>query len=89
MSVNTLDKKIKQTICEHLGLEESKVSDQARLAEDLDADSLDALDLLMGVNEEFGIQIPVDKLLEIHTVQEMLQAVKEAINKKKGEAAAK
>ncbi len=79
MSANRVDERIRRVIVEHLGVEENQVTDDASFADDLGADSLDALDLLMAVNEEFGTRIPAEKLPEIHTVKQMVEAVEAAI----------
>lgn len=79
MSANDIEGKLKQVISEHLGVDESRVTDSASFVDDLDTDSLDALDLLMAINEEFGTRIPAEKLSDIHTVRQMIDEVKAAI----------
>lgn len=74
MSAN-VEAKLKQVISEHLGVDESKVVNSANFADDLGTDSLDALDLLMALNEEFGTRIPAEQLTEIQTVQQMIDKV--------------
>jgi len=76
MSAKDLEEKLRQVISEHLGVDESTVVSTANFADDLGADSLDALDLLMAVNEEFGTKIPAEELPEIQTVQQMVDKVK-------------
>ena len=80
MSAGNVEERIKEVIVEHLGVEESQVTDNALFADDLGADSLDALDLLMAVNEEFGTHIPTDKLSDIHTVKQMIETVEKALS---------
>jgi len=75
MTSDAIKQRMKTVICEHLGVEASQVTESASLVEDLGADSLDALDLLMAVNEEFGTRIPAEKLPEILTVQDMINEV--------------
>ena len=74
-----VEDKLKRVISEHLGVEESKITNSANFADDLDTDSLDALDLLMAINEEFGTRIPAEKLTDIQTVQQMIDEVKASI----------
>lgn len=78
MSAN-VEAKLKTVISEHLGVEESQVVNSANFAEDLGTDSLDALDLLMAINEEFGTRIPAEQLTEIQTVQQMIDKVNASI----------
>lgn len=78
MSTEDIDAKLMKVISEHLGVDENDVIPSANFADDLGADSLDALDLLMAVNEEFGTRIPAEDLAEIHTVRDMVEKVKAA-----------
>ena len=52
--------RVKKIVVEHLGVEESKVVDAASFIDDLGADSLDTVELVMAFEEEFGIEIPDD-----------------------------
>ena len=60
--------KIKQIVVEHLGVEESKVTPEASFIDDLGADSLDTVELVMAFEEEFGCEIPDDAAETILTV---------------------
>ena len=64
--------KIKEIIIDKLGIEESKITLEARFIEDLGADSLDTVELVMNIEEEFGIEIPDDEVAEMPTVKSML-----------------
>jgi acyl carrier protein len=75
MPNTVMSDQLKTVIREHLGVEESQVIESARFIEDLGADSLDALDLLMAVNEEFGTRIPAEQLTDILTVKDMVDAI--------------
>lgn len=77
---NNTGERIKRVIVEHLGVEASIVTDSAKLVEDLGADSLDSLDLVLAVNEEFGTHIPAEKLPDIHTVKQLQALVEAAIS---------
>ena len=52
--------RVKKIVIEHLGVEETKVSDTASFIDDLGADSLDTVELVMAFEEEFGVEIPDD-----------------------------
>jgi len=60
--------KVKKIVVEHLGVEESKVVPTASFIDDLGADSLDQVELVMAFEEEFGIEIPDEAAEKITTV---------------------
>ena len=60
--------KVKKIVVEHLGVEESKVNEGASFIDDLGADSLDTVELVMAFEEEFGCEIPDDAAETILTV---------------------
>lgn len=70
--------KVQNVIVEHLGVEQSQVKPDAQLMDDLGADSLDALDLLLAINEAFAISIPPEKLEDINTVAQLVEVVEKA-----------
>jgi acyl carrier protein len=70
------DKKIKQIIAEQLGLNEDEISDSASLLDDLGADSLDIVELVMAMEEEFEMEIPDEDAEKIVTVKDVLDYVK-------------
>ncbi len=57
---------------EHLGVEEAKVTDNASFIDDLGADSLDTVELVMAFEEEFGVEIPDDAAEKILTVKDAI-----------------
>jgi acyl carrier protein len=61
--------KFKDIIIDKLGVEEEKISKEASFVDDLGADSLDTVELIMQLEEEFGIEIPDDDAEKITTVQ--------------------
>lgn len=69
--------RIKKIIVEHLGIEESKVTDNASFAEDLGLDSLDNVELVMAFEEEFGCEIPDEKAEKIQTVRDAVAYIEE------------
>ena len=60
--------KIKKIVADHLGIEEEKVTDEASFIDDLGADSLDTVELVMAFEEAFDVEIPDDKAETILTV---------------------
>ena len=59
---------VKKIVVDHLGIDESKVIPEAKFIDDLGADSLDTVELVMAFEEEFGIEIPDDAAESIQTV---------------------
>ncbi len=69
--------KIKQIVVEHLGVDEAKVTPEASFIDDLGADSLDTVELVMAFEEEFGVEIPDDAAEKIVTVRDAVNYIKE------------
>ncbi len=69
--------RVKKIIINHLGAEESKVSEGASFIDDLGADSLDQVELVMAFEEEFGIEIPDDAAEKITTVGSAVKYITE------------
>ena len=65
--------RVKKIVVEHLGVEAEKVTEDASFIDDLGADSLDIVELVMAFEEEFGVEIPDD-------AAEMIGTVKDAID---------
>ena len=63
------EEQVKKIVVEHLGIDESKVTPSSKFIEDLGADSLDTVELVMAFEEKFGIEIPDDAAETIVTVQ--------------------
>ncbi|MEB3280921.1 MAG: acyl carrier protein [Lyngbya sp.] len=61
--------KVKKIVAEQLSVEETEVTPEANFVNDLGADSLDTVELVMALEEEFGIEIPDEAAEEIETVQ--------------------
>tara|TARA_B100001142_G_C14340023_1_gene657473 strand:+ start:2567 stop:2797 length:231 start_codon:yes stop_codon:yes gene_type:complete len=66
--MSTFDK-VKDIIIDKLGVDEEKINSEASFVDDLGADSLDTVELIMQLEEEFGIEIPDDDAEKITTVQ--------------------
>ncbi|MEQ8697643.1 MAG: acyl carrier protein [Bauldia litoralis] len=69
--------RVKKIVVEHLGVEESKVTDTASFIDDLGADSLDTVELVMAFEEEFEIEIPDDAAEKIVTVADAIKYIGE------------
>lgn len=67
--------RVKKIVIEHLGAEASKVVSEASFIDDLGADSLDTVELVMAFEEEFGIEIPDDAAEKILTVQDAVDFI--------------
>ena len=61
-----------------LGCDDEKITMEASLAEDLNIDSLDAVEIIMGIEEEFGIEIPDDEAEKFQTVGDLVKYVENA-----------
>ena len=64
--------RVKKIVIEHLGVDEVKVTDSASFIDDLGADSLDTVELVMAFEEEFGCEIPDDAAENILTVKDAI-----------------
>ena len=73
----TVDERVKKIIAEQLGVEEDEVTSEASFVEDLGADSLDTVELVMALEEEFGIEIPDEDAEKILNVGKALDYIKE------------
>ena len=75
--MGTVDERVKKIIGEQLGVEEDEVTPEASFVDDLGADSLDTVELVMALEEEFGIEIPDEDAEKILTVGKALDYIKE------------
>ena len=72
--------KIRDIIVEVLNVEESDVKLESTFIDDLGADSLDVFQIIMGLEEEFDIEIPSDEAEKIVTVDDAVEQIKKAVN---------
>ena len=70
--------KVKKIVADHLGIDEAKVLDDSSFIDDLGADSLDTVELVMAFEEEFGIEIPDDAAENIQTFGDAVKFIGEA-----------
>jgi acyl carrier protein len=77
--MNDVAERVKKIIVEHLGVEDGKVVESASFIDDLGADSLDTVELVMAFEEEFGIEIPDEAAEKILTVKDAVDYIKNTI----------
>ena len=75
-----VSQKVKKMVAEHLGVEESKVTEEANFIDDLGADSLDTVELVMAFEEEFNLEIPDDVAEKITTIKEAIEHIENSKN---------
>ncbi|MEM9242797.1 MAG: acyl carrier protein [Pseudomonadota bacterium] len=80
MSAN-IEERVKQIVAEQLGQDQSKIRSDASFVEDLGADSLDTVELVMALEEEFGTEIPDEDAEKIATVQQAIDYINAHTNK--------
>ncbi|WP_369602403.1 acyl carrier protein [Hahella sp. SMD15-11] len=73
--MSTVEERVKKIVCEQLGVKESEVQASSRFVEDLGADSLDTVELVMALEEEFEIEIPDEEAEKIATVQDAIDFI--------------
>ena len=73
--MSDVSEKVKKIVAEHLGVEEVKVTDEASFIDDLGADSLDTVELVMAFEEEFGSEISDSEVEKILTVGDAVKFI--------------
>lgn len=73
----TIEEKVKRIIVDQLGVDETEVTPEASFIEDLGADSLDTVELVMALEEEFKIEIPDENAEKIVTVKDAIKYIRE------------
>ena len=76
--MSEIGERVKKIVVEHLGVEEAKVTPEASFIDDLGADSLDNVELVMAFEEEFGIEIPDDAAETIQTFGDAVKFISSA-----------
>jgi acyl carrier protein len=77
MTTKSVEERVKEIICEQLGVEENEVAPAAKFIEDLGADSLDTVELVMAFEEEFDLEIPDEEAEKITTVGDAIRYIKD------------
>ncbi len=78
----TVAEKVKKIIVEQLGVNEAEVTEEAKFIDDLGADSLDIVELIMAFEDEYGIEIPDEDAEKIQTVGDAVRYIEERIRAK-------
>lgn len=73
--------KVRQIIADQLGVKKEEVTDNAKFVDDLGADSLDTVELVMALEEEFGVEIPDEDAEKLSTVGDALKYIEEKSGK--------
>ena len=76
----SVEEKVKEIIVDQLGVDEKQVSSEASFIDDLGADSLDTVELVMALEEEFDIEIPDEEAEKIAKVQNAIDYIKSRTN---------
>ncbi|HHS48530.1 MAG TPA: acyl carrier protein [Desulfurella acetivorans] len=79
--MSSIADQVKEIIKEQLGVEKEEIKPEAKFIEDLGADSLDTVELVMAMEEKFGIEIPDSDAEKILTVQDAINYIESRINK--------
>jgi acyl carrier protein len=77
MSDKPIDQRVKDIVVEQLGVKPDQVTPQAKFIEDLGADSLDTVELVMALEEEFGIEVPDEQAEKLQSVGDVIKYVEE------------
>ncbi|MBF0611389.1 MAG: acyl carrier protein [Magnetococcales bacterium] len=75
--MSDISERVKKIVMEQLGVEAAQVTDDANFVNDLGADSLDQVELVMSLEQEFDIEIPEDAVEKINTVRDAINYVTE------------
>ncbi|MBT3777428.1 MAG: acyl carrier protein [Pelagibacteraceae bacterium] len=73
--MSEIETQVKQIVVDHLGIDDAKVTTDSKFIDDLGADSLDTVELVMAFEEKFGIEIPDDAAETIQTVQNAIDYI--------------
>ena len=76
--MSEIQDQVKKIVVDHLGIDESKVVPEAKFIDDLGADSLDTVELVMAFEEEFEIEIPDDAAEKIQTIKDAIDFIEAA-----------
>ena len=75
--MSDIEERVKKIVVEHLGVEEAKIQSDSKFIDDLGADSLDTVELVMAFEEEFDCEIPDDAAEKIQTVKDAIDLLNE------------
>ncbi len=86
MADKSIEEKVKDIIVEQLGVNPEQVTEKASFIEDLGADSLDIVELVMAFEEEFGVEVPDEDAEKLQNVGDVINYIKERAKSGGGEA---
>ena len=78
--MSSVEERVKKIVVEQLGVKDEEVSNQSSFVDDLGADSLDTVELVMALEEEFECEIPDEEAEKITTVQQAIDYVNKHLN---------
>ncbi len=81
IDVNAIKARVRKIVSEQLGIKEQELNDEASFRDDLGADSLDSVELVMALEEEFETEIPDEEAEKITTVKETIEYIVEKLEK--------
>jgi len=73
--MSTIEERVKKVVAEQLGVKEDEIANKSSFINDLGADSLDIVELVMALEEEFGTEIPDEEAEKITTIQEAIDYI--------------
>ena len=79
MSDKPIDQRVRDIVVEQLGVKPEQVTPQAKFIEDLGADSLDTVELVMALEEEFGIEVPDEQAEKLQSVGDVIKYVEDNV----------
>lgn len=77
MELDSIEERLKRIVADQLGVDETQVTREASFEDDLNADSLDLVELIMSLEEDFNIEISEDDAEKIHTVGDAIDYIRE------------
>lgn len=77
MSEKSIEEKVKEIIVEQLGVNAEQVTPNASFMDDLGADSLDSVELIMAFEEEFGVEVPDEEAEKLQTVADVIKYIED------------
>lgn len=81
VDINAIKARVRKIVSEQLGIKEQELNDEASFRDDLGADSLDSVELVMALEEEFETEIPDEEAEKITTVKETIEYIVEKLEK--------
>ena len=81
MAEKSIDQKVKDIVVEQLGVNADQVTPEAKFIEDLGADSLDTVELIMALEEEFGIEVPDEEAEKLVSVGDVIRYIEDNAKK--------